>query len=158
MLGAHDVPDLARPSASQRTKRSDVSAKTKSDSHNRVLVVQEAVRSCRKCRVPADKVIKTKVAVLELGKRLGNVSKACRIMGYSRDTVFIGLKSCTRLVGRALAEISRSKVNLKNRIEESTEQRVVDLAIAEPGWGPVRAANELNKQGDFISPAGVRCV
>ena len=30
----------------------------------------------------ADKVIKTKVGVLELGKQLGNVSKACRIMGY----------------------------------------------------------------------------
>jgi transposase InsO family protein len=35
---------------------------------------------------------------------------------------------------------------------------VVDLAIAEPGWGQVRAANELKKQGVFISPAGVRCV
>lgn len=34
----------------------------------------------------ADKVIKTKVGVLELGKQLGNVSKACRIMGYSRDS------------------------------------------------------------------------
>jgi transposase InsO family protein len=58
----------------------------------------------------------------------------------------------------ALAEISRSKPNLRNRIEEATEQRVVDLAIAEPGWGQVRAANELKKQGVFISPAGVRCV
>jgi transposase InsO family protein len=58
----------------------------------------------------------------------------------------------------ALAEISRSKPNLKNRIEATTEQAVVDLAIAEPGWGQVRAANELKKQGVFISPAGVRCV
>jgi hypothetical protein len=51
----------------------------------------------------------------------------------------------------ALAEISRSKANLKNRIKDSTEQRVVDLAIAEPGWGQVRAANELKKQG-VLSP------
>jgi hypothetical protein len=113
VLGAHDVPDLERPSASQRTMRSDVSAKTKSDSHDRVLIVQEAARSCRKCRVPADKVIKTKVGVLELGKQLGNVSKACRIIGYSRDTVFIGLKRCTRLVGKSpsgdIAEQSQSK-------------------------------------------------
>jgi len=36
----------------------------------------------------ADKVIKTKVGVLELGKQLGNVSKACRIMGYSRDSFY----------------------------------------------------------------------
>ena len=29
----------------------------------------------------ADKVIKTKVGLLELGKQLGNVSKACKGMG-----------------------------------------------------------------------------
>ena len=34
----------------------------------------------------------------------------------------------------------------------------VELALAEPGWGQVRAANELKKQAVFISPAGVRCV
>ena len=31
------------------------------------------------------KIIKTKVGVLELAKQLGNVSKACQVMGYSRD-------------------------------------------------------------------------
>ncbi len=36
----------------------------------------------------ADKVIKTKVGVLELGKQLGNMSKAGRIMGYSRDSFY----------------------------------------------------------------------
>jgi hypothetical protein len=32
------------------------------------------------------KIIKTKVGVLELAKQLGNVSQACKIMGYSRDS------------------------------------------------------------------------
>jgi len=36
----------------------------------------------------AETVIKAKVGVLELGKQLGNVSKACRIMGYSRDSFY----------------------------------------------------------------------
>ena len=38
------------------------------------------------------------------------------------------------------------------------EQAVAELAIAEPAWGQVRAANELKKRGLNISPAGVRCV
>jgi hypothetical protein len=32
------------------------------------------------------KIIRAKVGVLELAKRLGHVSQACRLMGYSRDS------------------------------------------------------------------------
>jgi len=34
------------------------------------------------------KIIKTKVGLLELAKQLGNVSKACQIMGYGRDSFY----------------------------------------------------------------------
>jgi len=54
----------------------------------------------------ADKVIKTKVGLLELGKQLGNVTQACRMMGYSA-TVFIDSKNFTTEVERQRCKRSR---------------------------------------------------
>jgi hypothetical protein len=34
------------------------------------------------------KIIRAKVGLLELGKQLGNVSQACKMMGYSRDSFY----------------------------------------------------------------------
>ena len=34
------------------------------------------------------KIIRTKVGVLELAKQLGDASKACQVMGYSRDSFY----------------------------------------------------------------------
>jgi len=105
-----------------------------------------------------ERIIKHKVGLLNLAEELGNVSKACRIMGLSRDT-FYRYKDAVEEGGvEALIDQNRRQPNVKNRVDEITESAVVAYAIDYPAHGQVRASNELRKKGTFISPSGVRCV
>ena len=104
------------------------------------------------------KIIKHKVGLLNLAEELGNVSKACKVMGLSRDT-FYRYKSAVDEGGvEALFDQSRRKPNVKNRVDESIEEAVRDYAIAFPAHGQQRTSNELRKRGIFISGSGVRSV
>jgi transposase InsO family protein len=104
------------------------------------------------------KLIKAKLNLLELGSYLGNVSEACRTLGYSRDT-FYRLKKKYDAEGLdGLKEISRRKPIPKNRVPQEIEDAVVAMAIDYPAFGQVRIASKMAEKGLPISPAGVRCI
>lgn len=105
-----------------------------------------------------EKVIKSKLGLLRLSEQLGNVSQACKLFGYSRDSFYRFKELYAQGGETALLELSRSKPNPKNRIATEIEQAVVAMATEHPAYGQVRASNELKKRGLFISPGGVRCV
>lgn len=105
-----------------------------------------------------ERIIRHKVGLLNLAEELGNVSKACRVMGVSRDT-FYRYKDAVDSGGfESLIEKDRRKPNLYNRVDERTESAVVSYAVDFPAHGQVRASNELRKLGVFVSPSGVRSI
>jgi hypothetical protein len=105
-----------------------------------------------------EKVISTRLDLLNMAEKLGNVSQACKLMGYSRDS-FYRFKKLYQEEGMAgLQEISRKKPILKNRVNPAIEAAIVKMAIDFPGFGQLRVSNELKKIGVHVSPGGVRAV
>ena len=104
------------------------------------------------------KLIKNKMGLINLAEELGNVAKACRIMGYSRDTFYRYRELVDEGGFENLVEKTRKKPNLKNRVDEVTENAVKAFAVEYPAHGQVRVSNELKKKGVFVSPTGVRSI
>ena len=71
-------------------------------------------------------VIKHKVGLLNLAAELGNVSRACKVMGFSRDTFY-----------RYQAAVETG----------GSEAAITAFAVEQPAFGQVRVSNELRKRG-----------
>lgn len=104
------------------------------------------------------KIIENKIGMLDLAKKLGNVSEACKVFGYSRDSFYRFKELYDNGGEEALKEISKKKPKPKNRVEAAIEEAILKMAFDMPAYGQVRVSNELKKLGHLISPGGVRSV
>ena len=105
-----------------------------------------------------ENVIRYKVGLLSLAEELRNVSRACKVMGVSRDTFYRYRQAVETGGVDALIDQTRRKPNPKNRVDPVIEDKVLEYALEQPAHGQVRASNELRKRGVFVSPSGVRGV
>jgi transposase InsO family protein len=105
-----------------------------------------------------EKLIKSKLSILELAEYLKNVSQACKINGVSRQH-FYDIKKAYEEDGlEGLKEKTRRKPCLKNRVAPEIEDAVVKKTYDYPAYGQVRLSNELRKEGILVSSGGVRSI
>lgn len=102
--------------------------------------------------------IQRRLELLKLAEELGNVARACKLLGYSRDSYY-RFKGLYATGGQtALRDVSRRKPIPKNRVSPEIEQAVVDLAFEQPAYGQIRVCNELRHRNLKVSPGGVRSI
>jgi transposase InsO family protein len=102
---------------------------------------------------------KRKLSLLALADELGNVSKACKLMGYHRDT-FYEIRRAFQIGGVAglVDERRGPRGPHPNRVAPEVETAILDYALQWPTHGSQRTANELRLKGVQVGPGGVRGV
>jgi hypothetical protein len=106
----------------------------------------------------ADKIIKNKIGLIKLAEQLGNVSQACKVIGYSRDSFYRFKELYEEQGEEGLRELSRRKPNPKNRVDPAIEEAVLAIALENPALGQLRVSNTLKQDSIFVSPGGVRSI
>ena len=105
------------------------------------------------------KVARRKLSLLELAADLGNVSKACRVMGYSRQQFYEIRRNFQTYGAEGLIDrLPGARGPHPNRVAAEVEQAILDHALAHPCHDPMRAAQELVLRGIQVSSGGVRGV
>ena len=106
-----------------------------------------------------DKVARRKLSLLDLAKDLDNVSRACRLMGYSRQQFYEIRRNFQTYGAEGLIDrLPGAKGPHPNRVAPEIEQAVLDHALEHPCHGALRVKQELRLQGVQVSSGGVRGV
>lgn len=105
------------------------------------------------------KVARRKLSLLELAQEMGNVSKACRMMGYSRQQFYEIRRNFQTYGSEGLLDrLPGTRGPHPNRVSEEVEKAILDHALNYPTHGCLRVAQELSLKGVQVSAMGVRGV
>ena len=105
----------------------------------------------------AQKAARRKLSLLDLASELDNVSKACRIMGYSREQ-FYEIRRNFQTFGAdgLLDKIRGAKSPHPNRICDELEKAVLDYCLEFPTHGSLRVSQQLILRDIHIGVGAVR--
>ncbi|RZU48107.1 winged helix-turn helix protein [Fluviicoccus keumensis] len=106
-----------------------------------------------------EKVARRKLSLLELAQDMQNVSKACQLMGYSRQQFYEIRRNYQTFGSSGLVDrLPGAKGPHPNRVSEQVEQAILAHSLQFPTHGPLRVSQELMLKGVSVSSTGVRGV
>src|SRR5438270_13316387 len=77
---------------------------------------------------------------------MGSVRAACRLLGVHHSTYYRWRRQLVRFGPELLRPRERRQPRMPNAIPPMVEQRILALALAQPGWGPDRLSLELGRE------------
>jgi transposase InsO family protein len=105
------------------------------------------------------KIARRKLSLLELAGELSNVSRACKVMGYSRQQFYeIRRNFQTYGADGLIDRLPGAKGPHPNRVAAEIETAILDHALTHPCHGCTRVEQELRLKGVQVSSGGVRGV
>jgi transposase InsO family protein len=106
-----------------------------------------------------EKIARRKLSLLQVAQELGNVSKACRMMGYSRQQFYEIRRNYQTFGAEGLIDrLPGARGPHPNRVSDEVEKAILDHGLEHPTHGAQRVADELLLQGIQVSAGGVRGV
>lgn len=106
-----------------------------------------------------NKIQRRKLSLLELAGELSNISKACRIIGYSRQQFYEIRRNYQTYGAEGLLDrIPGARGPHPNRVSKEVEDAILKHCLAHPTHGCIRVAQELQLKGVQVSSGGVRGV
>ena len=107
----------------------------------------------------AQKAARRKLSLLELASDLDNVSKACKIMGYSHQQFYEIRRNFQTLGSEGLLDKARGPRNPHpNRLPEELEKVVLDYCLEYPTHGSLKVSQQLLLRGIHVGAGSVRGV
>lgn len=104
------------------------------------------------------RLIKARIALLNLAAEVKNVAKACKLAGMSRSQ-FYAMKKAFETYGEdGLVPRVRRKPEMPNRTPSELEESILSSTRRKPTFSYIRLAREMNSEGLVVSPTMIRYV
>ncbi|HBF43451.1 MAG TPA: IS481 family transposase, partial [Desulfobacteraceae bacterium] len=96
----------------------------------------------------ATKIARRKLSLLQLAAELSNVSKACHLMGYSRQQFYEIRRNYQTYGAEGLIDrLPGFKGPHPNRVDDKTEKAILDYCMEHPSDGCLKVAQQLALAG-----------